>query len=50
MRIDAGAACTLRTRIDDCETPHDIAEKVGFRDIARFLAMHEARQARAPRP
>ena len=41
--LDGGADPWLRTRIDDCETPREIAEKAGFREIAELLAAREAR-------
>lgn len=41
--LEAGADPRLRTRIDECETPREIAEEAGLSDIARLLAAHEAR-------
>jgi ankyrin repeat protein len=41
--LQAGADPRLRTRIDECETPREMAERVGFVEIAEFLAMQEAR-------
>ena len=41
--LQAGAAPRLRTRIDNCETPRDMAEKAGLREIAEMLAVREAR-------
>ena len=35
--LEAGADPTLRTRIDDCETPLEMAEAAGFSDIAALL-------------
>jgi ankyrin repeat protein len=43
LLLKAGADPRLRTRIDDCETPREMAEKVGLRKIAELLAAHEAR-------
>ena len=39
--LDAGADAALRTRIDDCETPLEIAEAAGLPEIARLLAPRE---------
>jgi ankyrin repeat protein len=39
-----GADVTARTRIDDCETPRDVAVGARHAAIARLLAQHEARQ------
>jgi ankyrin repeat protein len=44
--LEGGADPRLRTRIDDCETPRDIAEKAGLREIAEVLATGEKRLAR----
>jgi len=41
----AGADPRLRTRIDDCETAGDLAEKGHFEEIVRLLAEWEARPA-----
>jgi hypothetical protein len=41
--LQAGAAPCLRTRIDNCETPREMAEKAGLREIAEMLAVREAR-------
>jgi ankyrin repeat protein len=43
--LDAGADPRLRTRIDDYETPREIAEKAGLREFAELLAAGEARFA-----
>ena len=43
--LEAGADPRLRTRIDECETPREMAEKVGLREIAELLATGEARFA-----
>ena len=36
--LEAGADPELRTRIDDCETPLDMAKAAGLTDIAAMLA------------
>jgi ankyrin repeat protein len=41
--LDGGADPRLQTRIDDCETPREMAEKAGLRDIAELLRAGEAR-------
>ena len=38
----AGADPRLRTRIDECETPREMAEQAGLREIAQLLAAEEA--------
>jgi len=38
--LQAGADPRLRTRIDDYETPHEMAERAGLVEIARLLAQH----------
>ncbi len=43
LLLKAGADPRLRTRIDDCETPREMAEKMGLRKIAELLAAQEAR-------
>jgi ankyrin repeat protein len=43
LLLEAGADPRLRTRIDDCETPREMAEKAGLREIAALLAEYEAR-------
>ena len=45
LLLKGGADPRLRTRIDDCETPREMAEKVGLR-IGELLAAHEARFSR----
>lgn len=35
--LAGGADPHLRTRIDDCETPREMAEKAGLHDLARLL-------------
>lgn len=39
--LEAGADPRVRTRIDDCETPREMAESAGLRDIADLLAARE---------
>lgn len=41
--LEAGADPRLRTRIDECETPREMAESMGLRKIAELLALYEAR-------
>ena len=41
-----GADAAARTRIDDCETPREVAERAGHREIAELLVQHEARRGR----
>ncbi|HET8761545.1 MAG TPA: ankyrin repeat domain-containing protein [Nitrospiria bacterium] len=41
LLLSSGADPRLRTRIDECETPREMAEHAGLRDIARLLASHE---------
>ena len=36
--VDAGADPTLRTRIDDCLTAREEAERLGHHEIAKLLA------------
>lgn len=43
LRFDADPL--MRTRIDDCETPREMAEMAGLREIAELLAEAEARRA-----
>lgn len=40
--LEAGADPRLRTRIDDCDTPREMAEKAGLDEIAHLLAKREA--------
>lgn len=42
LLLQSGADPRLRTRIDECETPREMAERVGFVEIAELLAMQEA--------
>jgi ankyrin repeat protein len=37
LLLDAGADPRLRTRIDDCETPREMALNAGLREIAEML-------------
>ena len=41
LLIASGADPRLRTRIDDCETPRKMAEKMGRSDMAELLAAQE---------
>ena len=41
LLLRAGADPALRTRIDECETPREMAERAGLREIAALLAAHE---------
>jgi ankyrin repeat protein len=41
LLLKADADPRLRTRIDDCETPREMAEKAGLREIAALLAAQE---------
>ena len=43
LLLRAGADPRLRTRIDDCETPREMAEKAALHEIAQLLATHESR-------
>jgi len=43
LLMEAGADPRLRTRIDDCEAPREIAERAGFHEIAELLATYEER-------
>lgn len=42
LLLQAGANPSLRTRIDACETPREMAEAAGRRDLAGLLARYEA--------
>ena len=46
LLIAAGADPRLRTRIDDCETPREIAEKMGRSDMAELLAAQETQMSK----
>jgi hypothetical protein len=43
LLLERGADPRLRTRIDDCETPRELAQKAGLREFAALRAEHEAR-------
>ena len=43
LLLKGGADPRLRTRIDDCETPREMAEKAGLRNIVELLAAEGAR-------
>ena len=45
LLLQGGADPRLRTRIDDCETPREMAEKMGLRETAELLAEVETRRA-----
>jgi uncharacterized protein len=45
LLLEAGADARLRTRIDDSETPREMAEAVGLREMAALLAAHETRRS-----
>ena len=42
--LSFGADPHLRTRIDDCETPREMAERAGLLEIAEVLAVQERRK------
>ena len=42
--LEAGADPQLRTRIDDYETPHEMAKRAGLVEIAKLLAEYELKQ------
>ena len=44
LLLQGGADPRLRTRIDDCETPREMAEKIGLRETAELLADAEKRR------
>jgi ankyrin repeat protein len=44
LLLEAGADPWIPTRIDECETPREMAEKAGLREIARVLASQEGRR------
>jgi hypothetical protein len=46
LLLDAGADPALRTRIDDCETPREMAEAAGLTGIAAMLAPEGQRRRR----
>lgn len=43
LLLQSGADPRLKTRIDEYETPREMAERAGFHEFARFLAEQEAR-------
>lgn len=43
LLLQAGADPRLRTRIDDCETPREMAEQAGLHAIAELLGAQETR-------
>jgi hypothetical protein len=44
LLLEAGADPCQRTRIDEYETPRELAEKAGLRELAELLAAHETNQ------
>ncbi|HTI38588.1 MAG TPA: ankyrin repeat domain-containing protein [Vicinamibacterales bacterium] len=48
--LDAGADADLRTRIDDCETPAQMAQHAGLTDIAAIVEMRGQPLRRRLRP
>jgi ankyrin repeat protein len=46
LLLKRGADPRLQTRIDECETPREMAEKAGLRDFVELLAAQEARLGR----
>ena len=46
LLLEAGADPRLRTRIDDCETPREMAERAALREITEMLVAHESRLER----
>jgi ankyrin repeat protein len=45
--LASGADPALRTRIDDRETPRELAEKAGLRNIAALLTSHQVDRTRS---
>jgi hypothetical protein len=43
LLLDAGADPELRTRIDDCESSLELAQRIGVADIEAMLALKVAR-------
>jgi ankyrin repeat protein len=41
LLLEAGADPRLRTRIDDCETPREMADKAGLREIFQLFVEEE---------
>jgi ankyrin repeat protein len=48
LLLEAGADPHLRTRIDDCETPLEMARRAGLNEIAELLAAHEKQPGKSP--
>ncbi|TAK61867.1 ankyrin repeat domain-containing protein [Methylobacter sp.] len=46
LLLQFGADPRLRTRIDDCETPREMAEEAGLYEFSKLLAEQEARLAK----
>ena len=46
LLLSSAADPRLRTRIDDCETPREMAENAGLHEIAELFAVQEARLGR----
>jgi uncharacterized protein len=44
--LDAGADPLLKTRIDNCEIPGEMADRAGLSDMAELLAAYEARHGK----
>ena len=44
--LEAGADPSLPTRIDDCETPLEMANRAGLRDMAELLTTYERRHGK----
>jgi len=42
LLLQVGADPCLRTRIDNCETPREMAEEAGLREFVEILAVQEA--------
>lgn len=43
--LDAGADPSIRTRIDDCDTPREMADAVGLPEIANMIRAAEEKRA-----
>lgn len=43
--LDAGADPSVRTRIDDCDTPREMAEAAGLHEIANMIRAAEEKRA-----
>ena len=50
LLLEAGADSALRTRIDDCETPAELATRGGFHELAALLTAGPSTAARRLRP